>query len=90
MELRCLLPLVALFAPCVNAAAPDATADSCEQIRARIGVVPLADPDLLRQLALRKDCGFTATEVYRAAYGDKPPAQERTVHRRHHHDEGDD
>jgi hypothetical protein len=87
VNLHALSFLLVLLAPCVGAAAPDRTTENCEQIRARIGVAPLADPDLLRQLALRKDCRFTAAEVYRAAWGDKPPALEASVRGRHHHDD---
>lgn len=60
----------------ILAAAPVLAADgppaSCEQIRSRIGVAPVADADLLRSLAARRECGFTAQEVYRAAHGDRP------------------
>jgi hypothetical protein len=64
-------------APLFGATPP---AQTCEQIRAEIGVSPLADADLLRKLALRKDCGFTSREIYLAAYGDRPlPPQEDRV-----------
>jgi hypothetical protein len=88
INLRVLPLFLALFAPFISAAGPDVSSESCEQIRTRIGVAPLADPDLLRQLALRKDCGFTAAEVYRAVRGDKPPPQESDI-RRHQHDDDD-
>ncbi len=91
--MRALLMLIALIAPiAANAAATDAEAESCEQVRARIGVAPLADHDLLRTLALRQECKFTAAEVYRAAYGDKPLPQEHHAQRqqRRRHDDHDD
>jgi hypothetical protein len=66
-------------------------AQTCEQIRVEIGVAPLADADLLRKLALRKDCGFTSREIYLAAYGDRPlPPQEgreKYLKRYHHIDD---
>lgn len=71
--------------------AADSQADSCDAIRARIGVQALADPDLLRSLAERQDCAFTSAEVYRAAYGDRPlpPPEPRESRHRHQHDEDD-
>ena len=90
-SMRVLMLLAALLAPPFANAATDAPAESCEQPRARIGVPPLASHDLLRNLALRKDCGFTSSEVYRAAYGDKPLPEEPREQRRHHrHHEDDD
>jgi hypothetical protein len=67
----------------------EASVDPCGSIRARIGVAPLADPDLLREIAARKDCAFTAAEVYRAAYGDRPLPPEDREQRRHRHDDDD-
>ncbi len=68
--------------------------ENCEQIRARIGVAPLADPDLLRKLALRKDCQFTSRDIYQAAYGDRPlpPQEERAKFLKRYHldDDRDD
>jgi hypothetical protein len=79
-----LLPALALAAePAVTSSPPE----DCAAIRARIGVMPAADPVLLRTLAERRDCAFTAAEVYRAAHGDKPPAPadwRDGEHRRHH------
>lgn len=72
--------------------------ESCAAIRARIGVAPQADGDLLRTLAARQDCGFSAQEVYRAAHGDRPwprhEAAEGRVRRNEHesrdrHDDDD-
>jgi hypothetical protein len=49
---------------------------SCSQIRAQInaqtGIVTKPDVALLQSLSERSDCRFSAPEVYRAAYGDKP------------------
>jgi hypothetical protein len=70
--------------------AADEPPEPCDTIRARIGVAPLADPDLLRSLAARQDCAFTSAEVYRAAYGDRPlppPDSRESRHRRHHDDD---
>jgi hypothetical protein len=67
----------------------EAPAEPCDTIRARIGVVPLADPDFLREIAARKDCAFTAAEVYRAAYGDRPLPPEDRKQLRHRHDDDD-
>jgi hypothetical protein len=81
--------LAALAVPA--AAAQDAAA--CDVIRARIGQLPPADPELLRTLALRKECRFTAAEVYRAAYGDKPMPkydESRWRHRQRHRERDDD
>jgi hypothetical protein len=44
---------------------------------------------LLREIAARKDCAFTAAEVYRAAYGDRPLPPEDREQRRHRHDDDD-
>ncbi len=69
---------------------------SCEEIRARIGVLPPPDAELLRTLALRRECGFTSADFYRAAYGDRPPAPSREQrqaarhHLRHGHDHEDE
>lgn len=71
----------------LSAAAP-APERSCAEIRATIGMLQPADPELLRTLAVRKDCGFTSAEVYQAAYGDRPlPPQEGRAEylRRYHH-----
>ena len=84
------LILVALLAalPQISLAA-ERQIETCEQIRAKIGVLPLADPDLLRALAARTDCRFTAAEAYKAAYGgDLPPSRETTNYR--HTEEDDD
>ena len=69
-------------------AAEPKSAQSCEQIRVAIGATPPANPELLRALATRKDCGFTSAEVYQAAYGDRPlPPQEGRAEylKRYHH-----
>jgi hypothetical protein len=70
---------------------PPAPTETCDQIRQKIGVMPAADPDLLRTLAIRRDCRFTAAEVYRAAHGDKAiPEVEPYRRHRHGHDDDDD
>jgi hypothetical protein len=80
--------LLAVFA--MPALAVDAESESCEQIRARIGQPPLANPDLLRSLSARTECRFTAGEVYRAAYGDRPLPREEPMERHHHREDDDD
>lgn len=85
------LAAASLIMASLSSLAADAPAEACDAIRARIGVAPLADPELLRTLAARQDCAFTAAEVYRAAYGDRPlpPPEERRQYR-HRHDDDDD
>jgi hypothetical protein len=84
-----LLFIAALASLVLEATAAEPPVETCEQIRAKIGRLPPADHELLRSLAARQECGFTAAEVYRAAYGDKPmPAVE--PHRQRHHKEDDD
>lgn len=72
-------------------AAQAAPEQSCVQIRATIGVLQPADPELLRTLASRKDCSFTSAEVYQAAYGDRPlpPQEGRAEYLKHYHHLGD-
>jgi hypothetical protein len=82
--------LLGLLTSSVNAATP--AAESCEQIRAQIkaqtGDLPKPEIAMLEKLGARSECRFSAAEVYRAAYGDKPmPQKER---RANHHDDDDD
>lgn len=72
-----------------EALAAEAQPASCEKIRSQIGVVPQADADFLRTLAARKDCGFTAQEVYRAAHGDGPWPRNEARERRPNRDDND-
>ena len=71
--------------------AVDVAAESCEALRVKIGVVPVADPAFLRSLAARQECRFTPAEIYRAAYGDRPlpPPEPRSHRPRHHHHDDD-
>lgn len=88
------LPLAGLlcFASlCANAA--EVPLPSCEnlreQIQAQTGILPKPDTGLLQKLGSRPECRFSAAEVYRAAYGDKPlPKKQARSHRKHDH--GDD
>ena len=71
-----------------------AQAESCDQIRiqikAQVGLLAKPDTGLLQKLGARQECRFTAPEVYRAAYGDKPmPAnvKERRRAKEGHHDD---
>jgi hypothetical protein len=91
---RCGLPLMVgtlLVASGALFAAVPAPERSCEEIRADIGVLQPANPELLRSIALRKDCGFTSAEVYKAAYGDRPlpPQEGRAEYLRHYRHLGD-
>lgn len=89
--MRISLVLVALLAvvPQISVAA-EGQIESCEQIRAKIGVLPLADPDLLRQLAARTDCLFTSGEAYRAAYGGDLPSFRATANDRRAEEDDED
>lgn len=68
--------------------------ESCDQIRALIsaqtGLPANPDRNLLQKLG-RPECRFTAAEVYRAAYGDKPmpkgSGEARTHRTKHGHDD---
>lgn len=84
----------ALIGACLAALAMPAAAaqdaETCDAVRAKIGRLPPADGDLLRTLALRKECRFTAAEVYRAAYGDKPMPKYDESRWREQRREGDD
>jgi hypothetical protein len=86
-----LLLLAVLGAP-GTALAAENPPETCDQVRAQIGVLPPGDPDLLRRLAARnKECGFSSTDFYKAAYGDRPPAREsHHSHHHRHHDDDDD
>ena len=79
-----------------SATLPDAEGLSCVEIRdrvtAQVGLLPKPDVVLLRILGVRADCSFTAAEVYRAAYGDKPLPPGKPIKNRRsckHHDDGD-
>jgi hypothetical protein len=59
-----------------------------EQIQMQTGILPNTTIGLLQQLSSRQECRFSAAEVYRAAYGDKPlPIQEPRSRRTHEHDD---
>jgi hypothetical protein len=75
---------------CANAA--EMQVPSCAQLREQIqtqtGILPKPDTDLLQKLGARPECRFSAAEVYRAAYGDKPlPKKEARTYRKHDHDD---
>jgi hypothetical protein len=81
--------LLFLAAFCANAATGQT--QTCAQIREQIqmqtGILPKTNTELLQQLSTRQECRFSAAEVYRAAYGDKPfPRQEPRSRRNHDHD----
>lgn len=73
---------------------PGATADPCPAIRARIaaqsGVLSQPDRALLEEIGNHQACRFTRDEVYRAGFGERPPAPaEHHPHRRWHDDDDD-
>jgi hypothetical protein len=82
--------LLGFFA--VSASAAEPQVETCEQIRAQIkaqtGDLPKPDIAMLEKLGARSECRFSAAEVYRAAYGDKPmPQKERRDRRVKHRDD---
>jgi hypothetical protein len=91
-EMRKRIPIIGVFSLItLSANLAQAQAESCEQIREQIraqsGLLPRADTALLQKLSARSECRFTAAEVYRAAYGDKPlPKTEQRGHQSGHDD----
>ena len=91
---KCIL-VIGLFGLAVtNANSATSQTESCDQIRtlikAQTGVPPKVNTELLQKLA-RPECRFSAAEVYRAAYGDKPmpindSGRRRAKRDRDHHD----
>jgi hypothetical protein len=77
--------------------AAQAQADVCTQIRTQIkaqtGVLEKVDVSMLEKISANPECRFSAAEVYRAAYGDRPIPQrkvgERTDQAEKHHDDDD-
>lgn len=91
---KTILYLGVLSLSAFGAQAADGPAPSCEAIRVQIaaqtGLRPQANIELLRTIGLNQACQFSAAEVYRGAYGDKPlPVQAPRAHRASH-DEDDD
>ena len=89
--------LLAFCAVGVHAA--EAPAPNCDEIRLQIaaqtGLLPTVNTDLLRTIGLNQTCQFSAAEVYRAAYGDKPlpveaPRERYKKHEDHQEDDHDD
>ena len=83
-----------------SACAADATdpaavagADPCPAIRARIaaqsGVLAQPDSLLLKEIGSHQKCRFTRAEVYRAGFGERPPAPAEHHYRRWHDDDDD-
>ena len=76
-----------------NANSASSPAESCDRIRtlikAQTGVPPKTNTELLQKLA-RPECRFSAAEVYRAAYGDKPMPINDAVRHRTRRDYDDD
>ncbi|MFZ4538784.1 hypothetical protein [Propionivibrio sp.] len=90
-----LFPIIGLLGLLVtNAHAESPPFESCEQIRelirAQTGLLPKSDTALLQKLGVRQECGFTAAEVYRAAYGDRPIPQGEGRDRHSKHQDDDD
>jgi hypothetical protein len=90
MEFRQLYAGIFFAGIVATAGAAEVQAESCEQIRNRIGVAPLADSELLKTLVRREDCRFTSDEAYRAAYGDRPLPKAEPERYRRQSEEGDD
>ncbi len=84
----------AIAADAVDPAAALSNADPCPAIRARIaaqsGVLAQPDSALLKEIGSHQECAFSRAEVYRAGFGERPPAP--VTHRRHQrrHDDDDD
>ncbi|MDT3671487.1 MAG: hypothetical protein ROZ37_14295 [Aromatoleum sp.] len=82
--------LSAAFTSVIVAASPPAMAaaaypvETCEQIRTLIGVLPPANAELLRKLAVRRECGFTSEDAVRAAYGERAVPNEELDRRDQH------
>jgi hypothetical protein len=90
-----LIMLATLWATVAYAASPTAIdSNLCGEIRTQIqaqkGILSGPDTSLLQKLGAHGECRFTATEVYRAAYGDKPmPKSTSTDRQSRHHDDDD-
>ncbi len=89
ISIICVFGLIALSANLAQA-----QAEPCEKIREQIkaqsGLLSKPDTDLLQKISARSECLFTAAEVYRAAYGDKPlPKPEQPVYGGRRHDDDD-
>lgn len=88
--------IVALYTSTVQAATTAAAqSETCVQIRAQInaqtGILPKPDTAMLEKLGNHQECRFSAAEVYRAAYGDKPmPKNDRSERRGKHRYDDDD
>lgn len=91
------LPLILpiLWISSAQAVPPAATdASICagirSQIQAQTGIPAAPDVDLLKKLSIHNGCRFSAAEVYRAAYGDKPvPTSNTSEQYRRSHDDDD-
>ena len=90
---KCILIIGLLGLVVTNANSAGSQTESCDQIRtlikAQTGFPPKANTELLQKLA-RPECRFSATEVYRAAYGDKPMPVNESAGRRAKRDHDDD
>lgn len=86
------LGVLSLLALGVQAA--EVPTPSCDEIRVQIasqtGLLLQPNIELLRTIGLNQTCQFSAAEVYRGAYGDKPlPVQKPRAHRAAHEDDDD-
>lgn len=90
IPMRRLFPLLLLSIATSAAFAADKASGTCDQIRAQIGTLPPGNHNLLRRLAMRKDCGFTADDIYKAAYGNKPRPPVRSEIREQRNEDDDD
>lgn len=81
-------------ADAADPATASAGGDTCPAIRARIaaqsGVLAQPDSVLLKEVGSHQACRFTRDEVYRAGFGERPPAPAGHSHHRRWHDDDDD
>jgi hypothetical protein len=95
MAMKKSIQLLGILSLCaLGAQAAELPAPTCEEIRVQIqaqtGLLPQANVDLLRTIGLHQQCQFTAAEVYRGAYGDKPLPVQAPPARHRSHDQEDD
>ena len=92
---RFVLGLGFMAALACDAQAQVSQAESCETIRQKIqaqtGILPKPDITILEKINAHPECAFTAAEVYRGAFGDRPMVKNsHSSHHHRHHDEDDD
>ena len=87
------LTTILLFSTTSLFAQNEKTIQSCDQIKSEIkahtGNPSIPNIDLLKKISGRNECNFTASEVYRAAYGDTAIKIENKINRHSEHDSDD-